>query len=81
MSGTLQPAHSGTPVKILAYLQVRKTWKSQWTKSASNSNRGSSSAYSLKVKLTKKGKWRFYALHSDSDHAYTKTTYLGTTCK
>lgn len=81
MTGTLRPAHSGAPVKILAYRLVGKKWKSQWTKSAGNSNRGSYSSYSLKVKLTAKGKWRFYAVHSDSGHAYTKTSYLSVTCR
>ena len=80
MTGTLRPAHSGAPVKILGYRRVGSRYKLQWTKSASNSNRGSYSSYSLRVKLAK-GKWRFYAVHSDSGHAYTKTSYLSVTCK
>ena len=80
MKGTLRPGHAGRPVKILGIDWLARGGSRSGASTPATRITGSYSSYSLKVKLAK-GKWRFYAVHSDTSHAYTKSGYLSVTCK
>jgi hypothetical protein len=70
--GYLKPRHSAGsyPVRIYKYRKVSGKWKSQGYVKAKASNYGSYTKYSVKGKLTKKGKWRLRAFApADSGHA------------
>lgn len=77
MSGKLGPQHkAGTAaVKVYLWRYVSGKWKAYGYRSATVANSGSVSAYSVKYKFPYTGKWRLQALHSDSDHASTKSGY------
>ncbi len=63
--GYLKPRHtSGTyPVRIYKYRKVSGKWKSYGYVKAKASDYSSYTKYSVKMKLTKSGKWRLRAYH------------------
>ena len=70
--GYLKPKHtSGSyPVRIYKYRKVSGKWKSSGYVKAKASNYSSYTKYSVKLKLTKAGKWRLRAYApADSGHA------------
>jgi hypothetical protein len=81
VAGTLKPrfpAGSRT-VKVTAQRYARGTWRPYKAYTAVNANSGSYSRYSARIKITKAGRYRFYASTAGSDtlaagrSAYSRT--------
>jgi hypothetical protein len=69
VSGSLKPrfAVGSKTVKVKAQRFVSGKWKSYKSYTATNTNSGAYSKYSVRIKITKKGKYRFYATTSNTN--------------
>lgn len=76
-TGSLKPRHTaGTkPVKIYAYRYVRGKYRYYRAFSATASNYSSYTKYTAKVRLPYRGKWRLRAVHSDTQHLKSYSSY------
>jgi hypothetical protein len=76
-TGTLKPRHTaGTrPVRVYAYRYVKGKYRYYKSFSAKASNLSSYTKYTASVKLPYRGKWRLRAVHTDTQHLKSLSSY------
>lgn len=80
---TLTPKHkSGTfPLVVRTQHYENGKWVSRGAWGAKAADLGDSSVCVARVSLSRKGRWRLFAVHGDSDHSTTKSGYHYITVK